>query len=261
MSVFVSNDHSNLAVWEAAVEERVPQDDPPTRPEPDGVGIYCVDLVAHRFEPDRHVSHALFARNLLSPRRELWVSERLQVAEIRQDEEEERGHPHECGSPEHPPTFSKGSCEPHHDGKREREEKERAREQQPVRENELEDVSADDVVSPVPPELRDIEGELDEPDDREPEHPEEHSGSDSTGCRLAREAFAPDCVVEECPDQRYLGQHEVPAREALEVAYAVEHARREVPPCLELRQIEVPRNLAAVPQEVGSGGPDPRQRG
>ena len=63
------------------------------------------------------------------------------------------------------------------------------------------------LVSPGPPVRGEAEGQVDEPDDPEPQHPEEHSRADRARRRLAREPRAAPRVQPERQQERDLGEN------------------------------------------------------
>src|SRR5215213_9696605 len=93
-----------------------------------------------------------------------------------------------------PPTAAEDLGEAHHDQQREADEPELSREPEPVAEEPLGVADLRSVVSPRPPELEEAERDLREPEDPEPEHSEQHPGSDLAGGRLARETMPAPCV-------------------------------------------------------------------
>ena len=112
--------------------------------------------------------------------------------------------------------------ETHHDQEREADEQELATQREPVEEEPLHVAELGDVVPTLPPEVDDPEGDLDEPDDRETEHSEQHACADATCCGLPRKADAVTRVDGERPDEHDCGCHVAPAQEALEVPGLVE---------------------------------------
>src|SRR5581483_8546008 len=88
---------------------------------------------------------------------------------------------HEHGRTRDPPAVPERPGEPHHDQDRKAHEEEEAAETDPVLERPRAVALAGHAVAPLPPEPRDPERELSEPDEREPEHREQHPGTDPTG--------------------------------------------------------------------------------
>ena len=108
----------------------------------------------------------------------------------------------------------------------------------------------------LPEEVGDLERQLDEPDDREAEHAEEHPRADPARRGLAHEALSSERVEDERAHRRQLREEEAQAQEALEAARPGERVRGEEAVRVDARQVQVARHVGAVPEEVRRGGPD-----
>ena len=115
-----------------------------------------------------------------------------------------------------PPRLAEPAGEEHHDEQGDADRDERAAELEPVAERPVEVARLGQVVAARPPEVEQPERELDEPDDPEPEHAEQHAGADRPGGRLAREAGAAAGVDPERREQRDLPEHPGDEEEALD---------------------------------------------
>lgn len=263
MPVLMGDDDLNLPVCEARVEERVPEDDSAARPKSDRVGVDRFRLIADLLETNRDVRNALVDRDLMRLGPELLIGKPLQLTggQVREDKQEESRDADERRTSGDPPVPAEYPGKPHDDCQGERKEEKLAHEQQPVREDELGEVPPDEIVTALPPEADDLERDLDEPDDCEAEHSEQHPGAHPSGRRLAGKALSSQGVRDERADECHLRGDEIPACHALEVSRPIEHASRKEPPLVELRQFQVPRNPAATPEEVGGNGPCPCERG
>ena len=125
------------------------------------------------------------------------------------------GEPDEerCGG--EPPAAREPSRERHHDDEREADEQELGAELEPVREERLDVAAVGLVVAAVPPDLREAERHLRDPDEGEPDHPEQHPRADPAGRRLLGEADAVLGVEHEHAEQDELRDDELDPEEEL----------------------------------------------
>ena len=145
-----------------------------------------------------------------------------------------------------PPAAREAPGERHHDHEREADEEELGAELEPVREQRLDVAAVGLVVAPVPPHLGQPERHLRDPDEREPDHPEQHPRADPAGRRLAREADAPARVGEQHADQHELGDDELDPEEASRSGRrARSPAGRSVRARSTVRQLEAARDLGS----------------
>ena len=137
------------------------------------------DLNAHR-----DLGQPLLRRELVrlvdDPRRRLL----LRRDQVGADEREQRREPDEHGPAGHPPPEPERPGEPHDDQEREADEEELPAEREPVEEQPVDVPELGHVVAALPPVVEEPERHLDEPEDGEPEHPEQHPGADAAGGRL-----------------------------------------------------------------------------
>ena len=108
--------------------------------------------------------------------------------EVRLDEREARADGNEHGCAGYPPRLAEATGEEHHDEQGDADRDERAAELEPVAECPFQVAHLAQVMAARPPEVEHSEGELHEPDDPQPEHPEQHAGADRPGGRLAHVA-------------------------------------------------------------------------
>ena len=205
----------HLVVREAAVEERVPEDDPLARAEADGVGVGRAREVGHVLDAERNRVDPLLRRVLASGRLQVGPLEPLRRGQVGVDEAEEDSEADEDGGRAEPPATREPSGERHHDDEREADEQKLGPELDPVREERLDVAAVGLVVASVPPHLREPERDLRDPDEREPDHPEQHSGADPAGRRLLREADPVLRVGDEHAEQDELRDDELDPEEAL----------------------------------------------
>ena len=115
---------------------------------------------------------------ILQRRRRGQVGLREREAGSDRDEHERTGDP---------PDLAQPPREEHHDEERDAERDERAAELEPVAERPLEVARLRQVVPSCPPDVEQREGQLDQPDEPEAEHAEQHSRADRPRCRLPGE--------------------------------------------------------------------------
>ncbi len=176
---------------EPAVEQRVPEHDPARRPEPERERVRLARRVAHPFHPQGDPRDSLCARQAVVPGDETGVARAVEArVRVRRDEQHERHDSGEDRSARDPPPEAESPSKTHHDEQRDRQRDERDPELRPAAEHCVEVAGMRDVVTALPPERDDGEGELDEPDDREAEHAEQHPRADRARRRLARVAAA-----------------------------------------------------------------------
>ncbi len=216
MPELVRQDDVDLAVREAAVEQRVPEDDARRRPHAERVGVRLARVAAHLLDPQRDAVDALRLLEALVRALQPRVLHRLEaLGQIRADEDQHRrDHGEDAGSGD-PPPRAEPAGERHDDEERDADRDERPAQRQPPAEDGLEVADPRDVVSAVPPQGRDRERQLRQPHDREPDHPEEHPGADRPGRRLADEPRAPLRVHPERRQSDDLRERPVDVEEAL----------------------------------------------
>ena len=115
-------------------------------------------------------------------------------------------------------------------------------------------------MAALPPEIQEPEGDLDEPDDRDSEHAQEHPGADAARRGLLGEAVAVARVHGEGGDEDERRGDVAPAEEALEVPRLVELRGDEHVRGLDRGQAQAVRDHR-LPEPPGGDGPDGRQRG
>ena len=153
--------------------------------------------------------------------------ELLRRGQVRVDElEEERQADEDRGGGE-PPAAWEGSRQRHHHDQCEADEQELSAELEPVREERLEIAAVGLVVAPVPPDLRQAERHLRDPDEREPDHPEQHPRADPAGRRLLRVVDPVLGVHHEDAEQDELRDHELDAEEELVAVGSLERFLRD----------------------------------
>ena len=249
----------HLGVREAAVEQRVPEEDLPRRAEAGrervGGARVPVDVLDR---PGCCRRPSFFASTRKSAASCGSRSGCEASDEVRRDEREQREQPDEEGGAGDPPVLADQPRQAHHDQHRDAEEDELDAEPDPAAEDHLAVAHVRDVVPAVPPQRRDLEREPDEPDEREAEHREQHPRADRPGRRVAQEALAPARVEQE-DDERHRAS---PARESnrrnrSKWAPCAEQARGEEVARRKAADVEVARDARRVPQEVRGRGPAP----
>ena len=135
----VREDDLLLVLRERREEHRVPEDDTPRRPDPEGVGVRLVGVLAHLLDPKRNVSEAelglVHARGL----EERLVAERLRrEVEVGSDEREDRSDRDEDRCARQPPTVTEAAREPHDDEERDADREELGGQRRPVLEDPVE---------------------------------------------------------------------------------------------------------------------------
>jgi hypothetical protein len=112
-------------------------------------------------------------------------------------------------------------------------------------------------VTARPPDLREPERDLRNPEDPQPEHPEQEPGADRPGGRLAREAPAVPRIKTEHDEHHAEREQRVPAQERLEPLGVVQLARAEDPLRVEARQPKIVGHLRR-PERDRPGDEAPR---
>ena len=150
-----------------------------------------------------------------------------------------------AGTASEPPMLPRG-CDRHHDQHRQADADEDAAEREPAGHHPLEIAELGDVVTAVPPQLRQAEGKLSQPHQRQAQHRQQHSGADPPGRRLTHEAGAASRVEHEHRHQHECGQDQVHAGNARSRL----HAR-----CLHCQErVRVQLSRAEVARHVGRPG-------
>ena len=111
-----------------------------------------------------------------------------------------------------------------------------------------------EIVPTSPPDVEQRERQLDEPDDSEAEHSEEHSRADWTRGRLARESVASARVNPERPEQHDLRQHPRAEEEPLDVDSLVDETAPKDRVHVDQRRCQIGRNNC-LKQDGGAGDP------
>jgi hypothetical protein len=158
-----------------------------------------------------------------------------------------------------PPPVPKRRSERHRDEKPEADEEEHSAEREPVFEHPLDVAGLHDPVAALPPDVRDGERQLGDPDEREADHPEEHPGADAPGRGFAGEAVASPGIESEDDDEYGERRDPVPAQEKLVALRAVEEGGIEEPVLVDVLNLQVVRNVRR-PQQVGREKPCRRSR-
>jgi hypothetical protein len=114
-------------------------------------------------------------------------------------------------------------------------------------------------VAPLPPELGEAEGELDQPEEREANHGEEHPRADPPGGRLAHEPVAVARVYGQDDEHCELGKQEVPAHEAPVIPGPLELGRAEEAIDIHGREAQAGRDPRP-PEEKRCRRPHARER-
>src|SRR5207302_2373353 len=130
------------------------------------------------------------------------------------------------------------ACEAHHDRERQTEEDELAAEREPAAEEIARIADLRDVMVPLPPEIEHAERQLDRPDEREAEHPEQHSRADRTGRGLPRPADSPPRIDREGGDLDKRRSPEEEIVDPCEARRSVELCCREICARIEMREME-----------------------
>ncbi|TMJ93649.1 MAG: hypothetical protein E6G67_11760 [Actinobacteria bacterium] len=148
--------------------------------------------------------------------------------QVGREERKQDGEADEGRRGRQPPTLAEQAGERHHDQEREADEQELAAEAAPAGEEPVEVALPRDPVAPLPPEFGEPERHLDEPDEAEAEHAEQHPGADRTGRGLPDQPCAPRRIDGEHSDQGNLREQEVDSFEAFEARRSAELAGAEV---------------------------------
>ncbi len=124
--------------------------------------------------------------------------------QVGRNERVEEDDPDEHGRRQDPPAVPDPPRKAHDDAERDTEQHELEPEREPASENCRHVALVTHPLPAVPPELDDLERHVDEPQESEPEHPEQHPGADRACRRLAGEARPPARVR---PEDGKLDQH------------------------------------------------------
>ena len=217
----------HLAVAEAAVQHRVPEDDLLGRAEPDGVGVRGVREVGDVLDCSTRIGSipCCFAYCRAAASRS---GRRSGSVEERYGEMKAKSAPR--------PTKAGAAASHQRRGKRPASAititsaKQMKRNSAPSSsqfvEQRLDVAAVGLVVAPAPPDLGQPERHLRDPDEREPDHPEQHPRPDPARRRLAREADPPARVGEQHADQHELGDDELDPEEPLVALRARDRLRR-----------------------------------
>ena len=234
---------------EAAVEQRVPEHDATARPDSHRLGIRKRRRVVHRLHVHRHSDDALRALEPGRDRSQPRIAESARADEVRADEREQQREPDERRGRGDPPASRRETREADDDRQRHAEEQGRAREREPAAEDVRGVADAREVVPPFPPQRQKAERKLQQPHEREAQHPEQHSRADRPGGRLAGPAGAVPRVDGE-PQQlhdRPAPPHQV--GEMRDGRRRVKLRACEVGVLVEVRQVQGRRNLR-LPEDV-----------
>src|SRR5581483_7533546 len=150
-----------------------------------------------------------------------------------------------------------GAGEAHDDEDRGAEKDEADAQRDPPPEDQLEVALVRDAVAALPPEARDLERQADQPDEREPEHRQQHPGADRAGGGVADEALAEPGVDEEDEDRRRGREQLVDAKEGLVVIASAQEAGAEEVAGPQTSDVQTVRHLRRVPEEKRRRGPAP----
>ncbi len=240
------------------------------RAEPDRIGVRLARLAAHVLHRHRHAGDPLLPLEVGGRRPERRALERCRPRhEVGGREGEQRADRDEHGRSGQPPPLAQPAGEEHHDHEGERDRGERGPEREPVAERPFEVADLGQVVAARPPEVEQPERELDEPDDPQPEHAEQHPGPDRPGRRLPAEARPALRVHPERREQHDLLERPADAEQPLDVLGLAHDVAAEDGVDVERRQGEAPGDGGAEQQpgtaEPRSGGQrgdrDPRRSG
>jgi hypothetical protein len=218
----------DLAVGEAAVEQRVPQHHAPGRADPERECVRLAGLLAHRLHAERDPVQSLGALEPLVACDQPGVVRPLETrVDVRADEDDHRRDRRQHGGAGDPPPRPEPPREAHHDEQGHADGDERHAERHPVAEDRLEVAHRRDVVPTAPPELDHGERELREPDDRQAQHPEEHPRAERARRRLLREPAAVPCVEGERAQRDERSEHPEDEAEAFVPLCAVDEVAAE----------------------------------
>ena len=120
-----------------------------------------------------------------------------------------------AAAPGDPPPAADRSGEGHHDQQRDADRDEGRPEPEPAAEQPLEVADLGDVVPALPPDRRDRERQLREPDDRQAQHPEKHPRADRPRGRFLRVPGAPARIDRQRHEHDDLGGDPVGEQEPL----------------------------------------------
>jgi hypothetical protein len=255
----VREHHPHRPVREPSVEQRVPEHDLAGRAEPDRVGVRLARLAAHVLHRHRHAGDPLLALEVGGGRPERRALERRRPRhEIGGRKGEQRADRDEHGRSGQPPPLAQPAGEEHHDHEGERDRGERGPECEPVAECPLEVPRLGQLVAACPPEVEQAEGELDEPDDPQAEHAEQHPGPDRPGRRLPAEARPALRIYPERREQHDLLEGPADAEQPLDVLCLAHDVAAEDGVDVEWRQGEAPGDGGA---EQQPGTAEPRSGG
>ncbi len=242
-------------VGETAVEQCVPDDDPPGRAEPGRVGICVARVAAHLLDPERDLVDSLLSLVLAAGAHELGVVQRLGRDQVRAGEREQRRDADERRRARDPPPLAQPAGQRHHDQERQRDGEERRAELGPVADEPLDVPDLDGVVPSLPPHRHEPERQPDEPDDAEPEHPEQHPGADPARRRLLHEPDTASRVHPQHQQEHHLREQPVEHEEPLVAAGVADELRAEGGVDVDARQGE-PLGHGVVQQQPGRDDPD-----
>ena len=206
----------HLGGREPAVEQRVPEDDAARGADAEGERIRLARLLADRFDAEWDPVQPFGTFEPVEARDERRIVGPLEArVEVRGDEHAQRRDRREDGRAGNPPPRAEPSREPHDDEQRDADGDERRPESDPVAEDGVEVPHVRDAVSAAPPQPHNGDGQLGQPEDRQPQHPEEHPRPERPGGGLLGEPAAVARVDRERPDRHDDPEHPEDQEEAL----------------------------------------------
>ena len=219
-------------------------------PDPEGVGVRLVGVLAHLLDPERNVSEAELGLVHAGGLEERLVAERLRrEVEVGSDEREDRSDRDEDGCPRQPPPLSETAREPHHDEERDADREELGCQRGPVLEDPVEVAEVALPPPPLPPVGGDGERQVDEPGDAQAEHPKEHPGADRSRRRLAHEFRTAARVEPQRREKRDLREHPVDGEEPVVALRPFDEVRPEDLVHVDRAQAQVVRDGGGVEEE------------
>ena len=252
----VREDDLLLVLRERREEHRVPEDDPPRRPDPEGVGVRLVGVLADLLDPKRNVPEAEL--RLVRARRleERLVAERLRrEVEVGSDEREDRSDGDEDRCPRQPPTVTEAARESHDDEERDADREELGGQRRPVLEDPVEVAQVALAPASLPPVGGDRERKVHEPGDAKTEHPEEHPRADRPRRRLPHESRAAAGVDPQRREQRDLREHPVDGEEPVVALRPLDEVGPEDRVDVDRAQAQVVRDGGRVEEECAEREP------
>ena len=255
MADLVCQHDAHLGVRERAVEHRAPEHDAARRTEADRVRIRLARRAAHVLDADGDAGDALLVLELPGRAPQCRVLQGLRRRQIGLGEREAGSDRDEHERPGDPPDLAEPPRQEHHDEERDAERDERAAELEPVAERPLEIARFRQVVPSCPPDVEQRERQLDQPDEPEPEHAQQHPGADRPRGRLPGEPRPATGIDPQRREQRDLPEDPGEEEEPLDVHRPADESLAEHGVGIDAGEVQAGRDRRAE-EERGAHEPD-----